>query len=233
MAVKVDYLLQDANALQLSIDNNRAAMNAKGFTEATYNGFIEAKNTLNAKESAQQKAVKLVSSKTAEQDSTIERITNLIKKVRSAAKSAYGKDERNLKRFKCDEKIPTTVAKLLTTCQYLAGLALETHDLLLENGFIQTDIDELNASYGDLTAVDAAQENAKKLQVAATTARDEAAGKLTDKMFRVRNFAKACFAGNAELLAQFKSIPKGRGAGGNSDEEKNSTPPITPTTPAT
>lgn len=222
MAVKIDFLIQDFGALILAVDANRTAMDAKGFTEASYTTLTTANENLMQKEAAQQKAVELVSDKTAEQNQAIENVTALIKRIRSAAKSAYGNDARNLKLFKCDERIPASIMKLRPMCEYLTGLVLEKHEVLVQNGLTQADIDELNSAYGNLVAADASQENAKKLQVTATLTRDEAAEKLKDKMFRVRNFAQACFAKNPEILLQFKPIPKGAGGRGKGDV----TPPI-------
>lgn len=225
MAVKIDYLMQDSEALMKSVDANRTAMNTKGFTEANYTALVDAKENLKMKEVAQQKAVKLVADKTAEQDQAIQEVSELIKRIKSAAKSAYGNDDRKLKLFKVGEQMPTSVKKLRPLCEYITGLVLEQHDILLQNGLTQEDINELNSTYGKLVAVDASQENAKKLQISATIGRDEAAEKLKDKMFRVRNFANACFAKNSEILVQFKPIA--RGAGGRKENE-GETPTPTP-----
>lgn len=211
MAVKIDYLLQDCEALMIAVGNHRSAMEASGFTEANYTAFTDAKANLIAKELAQQNAVKLVNDKTKEQDEAIRAVADLIRRIKSAAKSAYGKDERNLALFKIGDAVPTSVKKLRTVCEYTAALVLEKSELLKQNGLTQEDIDALNSSYGTLVAVDASQENAKKMQVAATLAREEAAKKLKDRMFRIRNFAKACFAKNKEILVEFKPVPKGGG----------------------
>ena len=211
MAVKIDYLVQDSEALLQVVNANRDAMNAKGFTEASYNSFVEAKENLQVKELAQQKSIRFVSDMTAEQNAVINHVTDLIKMIRNAARSAYGNDERNLKLFKVGEAVPISVKKLRPMCEYTISLVLEKSEMLLQNGLTQNDTDDLNTSYGKLVAVDANQENAKKLQKAATQARNEAADKLKDKMFRIRNFAKVCFANNKEVLLQFKPIVHGTG----------------------
>ena len=229
MAAIVDYQLQDSEALLKAVNNNREAMNAKGFSDASYTVLVDAKGNLLLKEAAQKKAVQLVADKTAEQNQCIQGVSELIQRIRSAAKSAYGNDEKSLKLFKVGEKIPSSVKKLRPLCEYIEGLVLEHHDVLLQNGLAQADIDELHSSYGNLVAVDATQENAKKLQVAATIARDDAAGKLKDKIFRVRNFAKACFAKDKEILVQFQPIAKGAG-GRNGGAEGNAQPPEPPKT---
>lgn len=228
MAAKIDYLGQDSEALQKAVDDNRVVMNTKGFSDANYTALTDAKENLKLKEAAQQKAVKLVADKTAEQDQAITEVSELIKRIKSAAKSAYGNDPRNLKLFRVGEQMPVSVKKLRPLCEYMTGLILEQHGVLVQNGLTQADIDELNSTYGKLVAVDASQENAKKLQVSATIARDEAADKLKDKMFRVRNFANACFAKNPEILVQFKPIAKS-GGGRKGKEEETPTPQPAPT----
>jgi hypothetical protein len=223
MAIKIDYQLQDCDALDRAIYNNRSAMAAKGFSDSTYTALIDAKENLKIKEAAQQKAVKLAEDKTVEQNLSITEVTDLIKKIRNAARSSYGNDERNLKLFKIGELIPGSVKKLRPLCEYLSGLILEKQEILLQNGLTQEDIDELHSAYGKIVSVDASQENAKKLQAAATLMRDDASAKLKDKMFRVRNFANACFAKNPEILLQFKPIPKG--GGGRKEDDNPPAPP--------
>lgn len=219
MAVKIDFLLQDSEALLQVIDSNRTAMNEKGFSEASYNAFINAKENLRVKELAQQKAVRFLGDMTAEQNSTINHVAELLRMIRNAARSAYGNDERNLKLFKIGEVIPVSVKKLRPMCEYTMGLVMEKSEILLQNGLTQDNIDDLNTSYGKLVAVDANQENAKKLQKAATQSRDDAAENLRDKMFRVRNFAKVCFAGNNEILLQFRPIAKATSGKTNEGKE--------------
>ena len=58
MANTIDYLLQDSNAALSAVDANRPALTEKGFTEAAYTGFAEARDALKSSEVAQQKAMK-------------------------------------------------------------------------------------------------------------------------------------------------------------------------------
>ena len=217
MADNINYLLQDSAALILTVDNNREAMNAKGFKESSYTALTNARQNLSTKETAQQKATELAEKKTAEQNLLLNSTRQLIQNVKNAAKSAFGKDEVILRSFKVGEEVPKTVAKLSTTCQFISAITLEHHDALIENGLTEADIDSVHSANGNLTAADAVQENCKKLKASATIVRDKAADDLKDKMFRVRNFAKTCFAGNKEILLLFKPIPKGKGGGGGEE----------------
>ncbi|MCL5028549.1 MAG: hypothetical protein M1480_05960 [Bacteroidetes bacterium] len=229
MAIKIDHQIQDCDFLLKAVDGNRTAMTAKGFTEAKYTSLTSAKMALIMKEAAQQKAVKLVDDKTAEQNESIKTVTGIIQQVKNSGKSAYGKDARLLKIFKVGETIPASVGALRSQCEYFTALVLEHHDVLLENGLTQEDIDALNSSYGLLVSADASQENAKKLQVSATMMRDDASKKLKDQTFKTRSFAQTCFAKNPEILVQFKPLPKGGGRGGNGGTDNN--PPTPPDNP--
>ena len=221
MAALVDYVVQDCEALFKAIDENRTAMSSKGFNEGKYNALLNAKDDLILKEAAQQKAVKLVEDKTAAQNETVQRVIKVIQKIKDAAKSGFGKDERHLKIFKVGDAIQASVKKLRPLCEYFAGIVLEYNDILIANGMDQTDIDAFHSSYGDLVAVDATQENSKKLQMTSTMNRNNSLKKLQEEMFKVRSFAKSCFSGNPEIVLQFKPIPKGAGRKG----EGNTPPP--------
>jgi hypothetical protein len=233
MAASFDYQLRDSYTLKSAVDTNLTAMKAKGFSDSSLTQFVEVIENLRVKEAAQQKAAKLFTSKVTDQTSALEKVGNVIKKIRNAAKSAYGKDERKLKLFKCDQKIPTSIGALITSCEYVCGLVLQEHDILLANGVTQEDIDFLNSSVGILTAASASKESALKLQKGATVVRDDASAKLKDKVFRIRKFAEACFDSNKEILLQFQPIPKlGGGRPGEDETKGGETPPENPTPPA-
>lgn len=228
MAVKVDFLAQDSDALLLAVNNHRSAMDAKGFSTPVYTGFIDAKENLRAKEVAQQTAVKTAQDKTALQEFYISEITRTIKVIRSAVKSAFGKDAQKMSLFRVNDAIPKTVKGLRPMCEYLTGVASVNTAMLLENGLSGSDISDLGTFLTNLIAADAAQENSKKQQVAATKARDDAAEDLKKICTKIRNFADACFSKNPEVLVEFKPIPRGRGGKGKGGDE---TPPETPTPP--
>lgn len=233
MANTIDYLLQDSNAALSAVEANRPALTEKGFTEAAYTGFVEARNALKSSEVAQQKAVKTAEDKTAIQNAVMQEVTELLKSVRNAAKSAFGKDERILKQFKIGEKIPGTVKKLSTTCEYMVTVVEDKKTDLLQSGLVQADLDNLTSAKERLESSDAEQERAKKLQESATIVRDKAAEVMKAKLDSLRNFVAAAFAKKPEIAVQFKPIPKGRGGKGKPDTPpEDTTPPDTPTPPA-
>lgn len=228
MAKLIDYSLQDAAALIEVVARNHDLMVSKGFSVSKEEALKSASNDAKQKNAAQIKAMKLVNERTGMQDLAFEKFLKLITKVQSASKSAFSGSGGVLKKFRIGEKQPGTVKALTTWGEYFSGLILEYDDVLLENGLTQEDLTEFNNSYSGLLAADAAQESAKKLQSSATIARDEAIKKLKDQVIRTRNFVKAAFSGNSELLVQFKPIPKGRV--GKEEEEKPASPPAAPTT---
>jgi len=229
MAGTIDYLLQDSEASLLAVNNNRPKLTEKGFTEGAYTALVEARDGLRATELAQQKAVKFAEDKTAEQNEKMNRITELLRKAKNAAKSAYEEDPRSLALFKIGEKIPGSVKKLRTTCEYMFSIVDERKADLLQSGLMQTDVDALSAASDDLAAADAAQEAAKKLQAGATLTRDAAAKLLKAKLTKLRNFVKAAFDKNPEIALQFNPIPKGRGGGKPGDTDEGTPPPNEPT----
>ena len=159
----------------------------------------------------------------------MQEVTELLKSVRNAAKSAFGKDERILKQFKIGEKIPGTVKKLSTTCEYMVTVVEDKKTDLLQSGLVQADLDSLTSAKERLESTDAEQELAKKLQASATLIRDKAATQMKEKLDKLRKFVLAAFAKKPEIAVQFKPIPKGRGGKGKpGDDEGTPPPPDTP-----
>lgn len=223
MDAAINYLLRDSSALKGTIDRNRAGMNEGGFLETTYTSFTSCIENLNSKETVQETAVKEAADKTAAQNEIVSRIQKQISEVKFAAKSAYGKDKRNLNLFKIGEAVPKSVKALIPLCNYMIEQVNERKADLLKNGLVQTKIDALIAAPAELEAADAAQESAKKIQKTKTLERDAAVEELKEIIFKIRSFAKVCFSGKPEILGQFKPIAKGRGGAG---EEAT---PVTPT----
>ncbi|MFA6599140.1 MAG: hypothetical protein WCS69_15560 [Ignavibacteriaceae bacterium] len=232
MAQKINYLVQDSDALLKAITNHRAAMEEKGFTEERLSTFVSAKDNLKLKEAAQQKAVKFKDDKTAEQDVLMKNIHAAIVSLRNAAKSAYIDNPQKLNIFQIGETIPTSVIKMRPMCEYLTGVIAAESAVLLKNGLSQADLDILGTSYNNLITADADQENAKKLQNAALLVRDKAAAVLREQVTKTRKFALACFAKSPEILVEFEPIPKGRGKGKDDDEDETPPPPDGTTPPA-
>lgn len=229
MAQKVNYIVQDSDALLMAINHHRSAMNEKRFSAATYTAFTNAQENLRAKEVAQQLAVKTYDEKTAAQKFYIDELNRLIKVLRNAVKSAYDENEQKLSLFRVKDPIPQTVKALRPMCEYLVRVTADD-TLILENGITAAEVAGIGTNLALLITADAVQENAMQLQVGATKVRD-AASKAVKKFCRtIRNFANACFSESPEILVECKPIRRGRGGkGGGGGEDE--TPPDNPTPP--
>lgn len=210
MAKNVDYELQDAAVLDKTVEDNYTDLSAKGFNQQRKEKLHNSIVTARTKETAQQKAVKHVNEKTAGQNTATEQGTQLIVKIQNAAKSAYGSDPASLKRYRIGETKPRGIGGLLSWMNYFQTLLVENDDDLLANGLMQEDITAFGNCLTVLTSADTVQENAKKLQKAATLARDSAVEAMKEEVNKTRSFVKAAFQGNKEMLVKFKPIPKGR-----------------------
>lgn len=224
MDTSINYLLRDCSALKRIIDANRSGMEEAGFTEESYLGFTGAMADLALKETAQEKAVKEVAEKTSEQNDAVAEIVKLISDVRASAKSAYGKNPRELKLFNVGSVIPKSINNLIPVCNYTVELVESRKAILLKNGLKQSKIEKLAAAPAELKLLEDVQENAKKIQKSRTLERDASAKVLKDYAFKIRNFAKACFSDKPEILVQFDPIPKGRGLSNPAEETQQQIP---------
>jgi len=216
MSKNVDYTLADAAALITSINENEAALTAKGMGAEKKTAVTDAYEAAKQKNIYQLKAVKLVNEKTVEQDIAYGVLNQSISKIQNAAKSAFGADKALLKKFRVGDNHPRPVKTLITWGGYFQGLLLEHDDDLTGNGLVAEDIPAYSTSYQNLLGADSTQESAKHNQISATTARDAAVKVLTEEVRKFRNFIKSAFADNKEMQQKFKAIPKGRsGAGGD------------------
>ncbi|MFA6598814.1 MAG: hypothetical protein WCS69_13910 [Ignavibacteriaceae bacterium] len=228
MNTKINYNLQDGNALELAVTRNLPLLTEKGFQTETQTLLNAAIVELTAKEREQNVAVKALEDFSAEQNLAVKETKALISKIYTAAKSAYENDKRNLSQFKVGERIPNSVNGLRSLCEYLQVVVAERSVLLLKSGLVQSDITALNGAAARIVDADKAQEDAKKLQEQATLVRDAADKVLNGVKTKLRNFVKAAFQGNEEILLQFEKIPKGGGGKGKGDDGGDTPPPDTP-----
>ncbi len=211
MDKKTDEILQNANQVDKAVTTNKAKMVENGFDEQMQQQLKDARQDLVNKASGQDKAVARVSELTTLQDTTVESKRLLCKQVKTAAKSAYGKDPEQLKLFRVGEDVPKSSKRVCSLCDVQYKLVDERKAVFLKNGFTQVMIDGLGSGRADIEAVDTEQENAKKAQKAATILRNQAYKVLDNIIFKIRNFAKTCFAGKPEILVEFEPIAGGRG----------------------
>jgi hypothetical protein len=200
-------------------------MNESGFNEESYTALTSEAQNLALKVQECDKAEKALEDSTNAVNNLITETHQFINEVKACAKSAYGKDQRNLNLFKVGEKVPTSVKNLIPVCEYLNGIVQERQEVLTKNGLTIRKIGRLGTAANNLKTADDNQENAKKLRKSCTIQREEAAKAVTEQLFKVRNFAKVCFSGKPEILVQFKPIPKGRGGEETPPENPPNNPP--------
>ncbi len=230
MNAKVNYNIQDGNALDETIGRNEAALTAKGFPAENLTVLQECIGTLQAKESALNTGEKNLEDLTAEQNVCIASTKGLVSKVRNAASSAYVGNARVLKLFNVGigKKIPRGINQLRAECELLSPIVVERKADLLKGGLQESDVTELGEAPAKLIDVDKRQEDAKKIRNQATIERDEADKALKNIKTKIRKFINAAFTGKPAILVQFEPIPKGRGGAGSDGD----TPPENPTPPA-
>ncbi|RJP72366.1 MAG: hypothetical protein C4539_03600 [Ignavibacteriales bacterium] len=83
--------------------------------------------------------MKFVNDKTAEQNSAIATATALIVKIQNAAKSAYGANTPELKRYRVGEVKPRGTGGLLNWMNYFQALLVEDDEILIVNALMQED----------------------------------------------------------------------------------------------
>lgn len=223
----INYTILEANNLAKTVDSRMQLLKENGFSEDTNANLKAALSDLETKEAAQSTAVKESQKKTAELDQVISGVHALIKRVRNTVRSAYEDNQDMVTQFKADEPIPNSVKNISSLCKYLHPLVVKESTVLLKNGLMQNDIDELSTASERILAADSEQELTKKQQQAATIIRNDAAKVLSKHIKKIRNFIKARFDGQPEITVLFDPISKGR-SGGNGEEEK---PPETPDEP--
>ncbi|HUI29326.1 MAG TPA: hypothetical protein VLX91_03840 [Candidatus Acidoferrales bacterium] len=211
MPYSIGQVTEDGDNLQLTMQNHRAEMIAKGFKEARFQSFDDSLNAVVRKNSTQKAAHSTLLQSTSDQNDAIDEGVKMVTKIQDAAKSAFGKNRTKLNEFKIGAKKPYVVSRLAALLDYLAGVCTKYHDELIENGLTEDDFTAITAAYTNLVSTDAVQEHSKKLRNVATETRDDAVAALQEEMFKVRSFAKAAFAGNKAVLEEFKPIKKGKG----------------------
>ena len=217
-----EEVLQNAGALEGAVEKHKAKMVESGFEETVLADLTAARDDLVDKGTKQDKAVELVLELTTTQNTVVESKRTLIAQVKTAARSAYGKKPDVLKLFHIGIDVPESEKKICSECDYLFTLVNERKSDFLKNAFTQVLIDSLMNGRKDVEDADLAQENAKKAQKAATIIRNQSLSALNEIMFKIRNFAKTCFAGQPEILVEFEPISVG---GGGSNSPNPPTPP--------
>jgi hypothetical protein len=148
---------------------------------------------------------------TGDQDKAMAAALLFIRKLQAAAKARYKTgDGPMMREFRVGAKPSQTVKGMTTDLSYLKGVAEKRAGDLTKFGFKPADIAALGQAANDLAQADLSQELAKKAQVNATEARNQAVKDLKQAMQQVRNSAKSVFAGRKDVLREFETITRAR-----------------------
>ena len=217
MDERIEHLKEDGDAAKKAMDTNRAKLDAKNFKQAKYDSFIAAQLDLDLKDKAQSKAEELAEGATAEKNNAKQEAADLINNLNLTVKSAVGNDKNTFKMFKIDEPIKGGYNGIIERCEYLGGIDEANLNILFDNGMTQEAFETIKAMPEKLRSANSAQNAAKKKQKAATEARDAAGRAFKAEINKIRNFVKANFPKDKEMLIAFEPVPKDGGSKGGND----------------
>ncbi len=215
----MDETLQEATALQGPATKYQSADGKDGIPAEQVESLAAGMADASQKHTDQQKAVEAVGKLTAQQNDKMAEGTGLIQKTRQAVKGKYG--ERNEvinKAFHIGSEMPKTVKKMRSELKYQQTVVMEHKTDLAPHGIKDAEIASFATIEADLANIDQSQENAKKLQKAATQARNDSMKSLQKTMRKIQHTAHSIFAGQPLVLIEFETIAN---AGG----KKNPPPP--------
>ena len=221
---QLNEVVQNAKTLEATAKSHAPNGTEDGIAREDTQILTEAIADTQAKNKDQQNAMQAVSNLTDAQNKTLERGQALIRKVQTAAKGAYGAENKlMMKEFHVGSLASATVKGMMSELKYMNGVAVKRFADLSKSGLKQSDIDKMDQVGSELDDTDARQENAKKKQKSATQVRDESLETLRKTMKRIRNKAKVIFADNPSVLLEFESITMKRSA-----KKQEPAPPVTP-----
>lgn len=212
---KMDEALQQGKVMQGTCEKHAATDSKPGI----HPDQIQLLNTnledASAKNTEQKKAVEIVVDLTTRQNSKMAEGGALVQKIREAAKGEYGEDDKaRMKEFHVGSDVPKTVKGLVSELEYTEEASSAHKADLAKHGVKDADIQSLGTTADELSRIDTEQENAKKVQKAATKARDNSMKTLRKTIRKIQHSAKSIFADQPLVLIEFESISGGRGPGG-------------------
>jgi len=223
---ELDFTLQGGEGLMLACTKYAEGASARGITAANIQLLRTSLDYASACNTAQKKAVEKVTNLTDSQNQLMAEGLGLIRKIQNAARSKYGEDNKTtMKEFHVGGPSLTTVKAMIAELKYMKSEATDRKEDLAEGGLEESDIAKSDTIGAKLTSTDALQENAKRVQKAATKTRNQSMKALAKAMRKIRNEAKVVFENQPEVLVEFEPMAEGRGRGG---KENPPTPPPNP-----
>jgi len=215
----INELVQDANVLLTTARKYQTQLTEFGVTADEIQQLETLIGTLESKDAAHKEAQNQKKQKTKAQVDLLLRSQEIIKKVKTAAKAVFYRDEVILKEFHIGTKPPVTVSAALNELIYMQEVATRYASQLQTRGIKSTDLEEITACHSLLANADSEQENAKRSQTTAWNERKATVDDLKAVMFRIRRSAELCFGKDKSTLNEFRSIIR------TSRTKKPATPP--------
>lgn len=210
---RLDFTVQSAKAL-LGVCKKYLKTDAnEGISQDDIDLLQTRVDDASMKDTAQKKAVETLGNLTNLQNGIMEKGFGLIRKTQSAAKAAYGEDNKpKMKEFHVGGDSLRTVKAMMSELKYMKSVATDHKDDLAKSGLKDSDIANFDVISAELSDSDTQQENAKKIQKRSTKERDDSLDVLQKAMRRIRNVAKSVFADQAAVLIEFEPVAEGRSA---------------------
>jgi len=205
MSISLEQRVQDANVLTSVFEKYAPQMAEVGETAESLLELRNVKDAVVLKNTAHKDAMHKVNELTKAQNLQMASANLLIVKFQKAAKSVFT-DKQILKEFRIGEEAPKSVSDMVIVLSLIKNVAGQRLSDLAIVDLKESDVAEFDTCSAALTAVDNAQENAKRLQLTASNERSAAMKQLTDIMSRIRKRAAFRFASDKNILAEFRSI---------------------------
>ena len=209
---KLDFTVQAGKTLLSTSTKYVKTDTADGINQVDITALQSAIDDAVSKDTAQKKAMESVANFTDVQNKYMEAALGLIRKTQSAAKAAYGEDNKpKMKEFHVGGNGIRTVKAMLSELKYMKSVATECKDDLTKSGLKDSDIANFDTISTSLSDSDMQQENSKKVQKRSTKDRDDSMTSLQKTMRRIRHIAKSVFSDQPSVLIEFEPISEGRG----------------------
>lgn len=205
MSISLEQRVQDANVLISVFEKYAPQMAEVGETAESLLELRNVKDAVVLKNTAHKDAMHKVNELTKAQNLQMASANLLIVKFQKAAKSVFT-DKQNLKEFRIGEEAPKSVSEMVIVLSLIKNVAGQRLSDLAIVGLKESDLAEFDTRSAALTAADNVQENAKRVQLTASSEKDAAMKQLIGIMSRIRKRAAFRFASDKNILAEFRSI---------------------------
>jgi len=220
MTENINEQVQDGYVLLTATRKYQPELDGFGVSVAETQNLETSIGNLESKDAAHKEARNTEKEKKRLQDDQIALSWKQIRKIQNIAKGVFGHASPILKDFHIGKRPSKSVSETLTELVYFKEIGTRYQGDLAARGLKAEDLTALESLHAALAATDSDQENAKRLQTAAMSARTAADEELRALKYRIRQSAEGCFADNPEVLKEFKSIIQHKKSAKTATEEE-------------